>query len=245
MQSWDLYLTSSIRPDSWMYTFARALKDMCARSGRSRRIAAASTTMRSTNGPIRAVRFLMYVMPPTFPPLSAATSTSAATARRTSRARRRTASSASESPPPPPAEELVGVETEPGNRCSRRGAREAPSAARRAAEGTGAGGGRTGSAAVVGFWRREAATMEGRRRRLRRWDGGLGVWSGRWRRRWECGRAAAIGVEWKVGAPIRFGWVVSASRGNDFLVNELLLPAKFSYFKRARKKIIGTTTPIF
>ena len=34
-----------------MYTFAHALKDICARSGRSRRIAAASTTTRSTNGP--------------------------------------------------------------------------------------------------------------------------------------------------------------------------------------------------
>ncbi|KAG2631515.1 hypothetical protein PVAP13_2NG116930, partial [Panicum virgatum] len=52
MQSWDLYLT-----------FARALKDICARSGRSRRIAAASTTIRSTNGPIRAVGLLMYVRP--------------------------------------------------------------------------------------------------------------------------------------------------------------------------------------
>jgi hypothetical protein len=138
------------------------------------------------------VRFFTYVRPPTFPPLSAATSASAATARRTSRARRRTASSASASPIE--AAELVGVETEPGKRRSRRGAREAPSAARRAAEGAGAGGGRTGWVAVVGFWRREAATRVGRRRRWRRREDGSGVRSGRWRRRWECGRAAAIGV---------------------------------------------------
>lgn len=78
---------------------------------------------------------------------------------------------------------LVGEETEPGKRCSRRGAREAPSAARSAAEGGGAGGGRTGWVAAVVFWRRDTATKEGRRRRERgqgrRREVGLGVWSGR------------------------------------------------------------------
>jgi len=48
-----------------------------------------------------------------------------------------------------PEAELVGVETEPGNRCSWHSAREAPTAERRAAEEAGAGGGRSRWVAVV------------------------------------------------------------------------------------------------
>lgn len=54
-------------------------------------------------------------------------------------------------PPRRPEAELVGVETEPGNRCSWHSAREAPTAERRAAEEAGAGGGRSRWVAVVRF----------------------------------------------------------------------------------------------